>query len=1004
MRSKSPAFAPLMPATLTRRLPGFRFEVPPAAPTDVLPRMDIAVFIGFAASGPLHVPVKVEDEAEFENVFGREVPLAWDQEINEPIYTYLAPAVRGFFRNGGKRCWIVRVADIRPPNTFPVPNLLKATLQASEGGGEPVLRMSAAFASARSQGRWSDALSVSTVLESESLQVVDFSVDHQEILLASNSPAPIVPGDLIRLQYGEPGLFMLLPVDAATSVEPPLAGSPPGIGSKSRLFTQVKGTRALFLAASGLKQPAASDFTVQLFDSPSAVRTCQATLPLQTPDGGGSPPQFAWPTGGSNTEVTLCLEIPVGPPPPIGSSLQAAIGADTLWLTVEQWDIQAAEGSPPGTSVNVSGPAWWVSTQPVPAFSPLGRQQPPIAERLTFAFSVLSPASTSATAGTQPTFRIEGLGFGPEHPRYWNDLPNDQAFFQVLLPDASTSTPTLWTKLAKLRSELAKPRFPLAGIPDDTAVFFPLNMRFSARHPLGAVPTQDQALKRDGLDEFKLDWFVDPRLGNLGLLDLPASVASFQSQAPNGQPLQGIHAAFAVEEATIIAAPDAVHRGWKSIEPEPLATRDSSPLEHPEWWHYLPCDPPPAIRPGNSPPKGHFFGCGLEVILAPQLFVDGRREPLLSDSGNFNLTWAADQATGNFDVQEATEQDFSDAVSAYSGSRTSLAIIGRPTGDYFYRVRLIQGSRTSDWSNTIGVRVQRGELWRALGREEYNADVLLGVHRTLLRTCAARADAIAVLALPDHYLTEQVTEHVRFLAPSQSAFTRTAGNLADLLLVPPLGCGETSALNYGALYHPWGLALTPDSAVLRSPPDGAACGILARRALERGAWIAPANEAWRGLVALTPLGSADDRLTLQQAQVNLVRQEPRGFLTLSADTLSTDDDLRPIHVRRLLILLRRLALARGPAYVFEPNDATFRRLVEREFEALLEHLFRRGAFAGASPAESFQVVTGETLNTPQSVEAGQFIVELRVAPAQALTFVTVRLLQTGNGDLTVQEA
>ena len=194
-----------------------------------------------------------------------------------------------------------------------------------------------------------------------------------------------------------------------------------------------------------------------------------------------------------------------------------------------------------------------------------------------------------------------------------------------------------------------------------------------------------------------------------------------------------------------------------------------------------------------------------------------------------------------------------------------------------------------------------------------------------------------------------------------------------------------------------------DSQVLQSPPDGTACGILARRSLERGAWIAPANELWRGLLALTPAIPAQDRMVLQQSQVNLVRQEPRGFLTLSEDTLSTDEDFRPIHVRRLLILLRRLALALGPTYVFEPNDAAFRRLVQRNFEALLESLFRAGAFAGASPAQSYQVITGEALNTTQSVGEGRFIVELRVAPAQALSFVIVRLVQAGNGNLTIIE-
>ena len=65
------------------------------------------------------------------------------------------------------------------------------------------------------------------------------------------------------------------------------------------------------------------------------------------------------------------------------------------------------------------------------------------------------------------------------------------------------------------------------------------------------------------------------------------------------------------------------------------------------------------------------------------------------------------------------------------------------------------------------------------------------------------------------------------------------------------------------------------------------------------------------------------------------------------------------------------------------NDDAFRRLVQRGFEALLDDMFVRGAFAGATPATSFQVVTSQALNTPQSVEQGRFIVELRVAPIAA---------------------
>ena len=120
-------------------------------------------------------------------------------------------------------------------------------------------------------------------------------------------------------------------------------------------------------------------------------------------------------------------------------------------------------------------------------------------------------------------------------------------------------------------------------------------------------------------------------------------------------------------------------------------------------------------------------------------------------------------------------------------------------------------------------------------------------------------------------------------------------------------------------------------------------------------------------------------------------------------TLSRDADLRPINVRRLLMLLRRLALRHGPTYVFEPHDDSFRRQVQRGFEALLDDLFVRGAFAGATAADSYRVVTDPSINSSQAVDQGRFIVELRVAPASPLTFLTVRLVQNGERRLVAQE-
>jgi phage tail sheath protein FI len=233
------------------------------------------------------------------------------------------------------------------------------------------------------------------------------------------------------------------------------------------------------------------------------------------------------------------------------------------------------------------------------------------------------------------------------------------------------------------------------------------------------------------------------------------------------------------------------------------------------------------------------------------------------------------------------------------------------------------------------------------------------------------------------------------------------------------GFDEARALSYGALYHPWLQAdlgraqRDPATELLLGsgrrgprvvPPDGAALGVLAGRASRRGAWIAPANEPLKDVVALAPPVAATDWQVLQDAQVNLLRADPRGLLALSADTLALDaeSELRPINVRRLLTLLRRLALRRGTSYVFEPNGPTLRRAVQRSFDELLGDLFRRGAFAGATPAQSFRVVTDATLNDSRDADAGRFFVELRVAPALPMRFLAVRLAQSGDR-LTVAE-
>src|SRR2546425_1102086 len=110
--------------TNVRQLAGLQFVMvaPPSA--DVLPRMDIAAFVGFAAVGPLNLAVAVEDIPQFEEIFGADIAIASDPENHRTLHGYLAPCVRAFFRNGGKRCWVIRVANQRAPNRFAITGLM----------------------------------------------------------------------------------------------------------------------------------------------------------------------------------------------------------------------------------------------------------------------------------------------------------------------------------------------------------------------------------------------------------------------------------------------------------------------------------------------------------------------------------------------------------------------------------------------------------------------------------------------------------------------------------------------------------------------------------------------------------------------------------------------------------------------------------------------------------------------------------------------------------------
>src|SRR5580658_1541739 len=79
-------------------------EFTPGAPIQGV-ATSIGCFIGTAVSGPNNTPIQITSWDEFQSVFGGFI----SEPSNSPFRSWLAPAVYGFFLNGGTTCYILRV-------------------------------------------------------------------------------------------------------------------------------------------------------------------------------------------------------------------------------------------------------------------------------------------------------------------------------------------------------------------------------------------------------------------------------------------------------------------------------------------------------------------------------------------------------------------------------------------------------------------------------------------------------------------------------------------------------------------------------------------------------------------------------------------------------------------------------------------------------------------------------------------------------------------------------
>jgi phage tail sheath protein FI len=210
---------------------------------------------------------------------------------------------------------------------------------------------------------------------------------------------------------------------------------------------------------------------------------------------------------------------------------------------------------------------------------------------------------------------------------------------------------------------------------------------------------------------------------------------------------------------------------------------------------------------------------------------------------------------------------------------------------------------------------------------------------------------------------------------------------------------------YAALYYPWVKVFDPATGSNRLvPPSGHVAGIWGRNDATRGVHKAPANEVIRGAVALeTQITRAEQEL-LNPIGVNCIRAFPgRGIRVWGARTLSSDPSWRYLNVRRLFNYLEESILNGTQWVVFEPNDDALWARIRRTISAFLVNEWRKGALFGLTPDEAFYVRCDRETNPAESIDIGQVICEVGVAPVKPAEFVVFRLAQFSGGTSTVNE-
>lgn len=180
------------------------------------------------------------------------------------------------------------------------------------------------------------------------------------------------------------------------------------------------------------------------------------------------------------------------------------------------------------------------------------------------------------------------------------------------------------------------------------------------------------------------------------------------------------------------------------------------------------------------------------------------------------------------------------------------------------------------------------------------------------------------------------------------------------------------------------------------PLGGHVAGLCANTDLVAEPWFSPAGYNRGQLLGITKLAynpKQADRDDLYKARVNSVVSQPGQGILLFGDktALSKPSAFDRINVRRLFITLEKAISTAAKYMLFEIND----EFTQVSFRNMTEPFLRD--VKGRRGVTDFAVVCDGTNNTPQVVDANEFVGDIYIKPSRSINYLRLNFIATRSG-------